>query len=283
LKNKTKLLFTLSLLWAFLILAIGAWWSYLLLKGGQTAHMIKWEGGTFFLLLILISGTLLYLYLKDMRKNKALQAFFSSMTHELKTPLASIRLQADAIDNYIKDLDHKVLNTLSHRMIEDTQNLEVKMDKILQLSRIEQGGNLNPTAINLEQFLAHIIKKVGHGLEVNLSLDKNIDHLLADEFALELVLKNLLENTKKHSKINKVDISTKKTPMGILLIYNDYGIFKGDPKKLGQLFYKHNSSSGSGIGLYLAKRLMTKIGGRLEFIFHPNLSFNLYFKIPEAK
>jgi len=245
--------------------------------------MIKWEGGTFFLLLILISGTLLFLYLKDMRKNKALQAFFSSMTHELKTPLASIRLQADAIDNYIKSLDHKVLKTLSNRMIEDTQNLEIQMDKILQLSRIEQGGNLNPTFINLQSFLNHSIKKMGMGLDINMTFDKDVQQIMADEFALELILKNLLENTKKHSKINKVDISTKKTPMGMMLTYNDYGIFKGEQKKLGQLFYKHNSSSGSGIGLYLAYRLMQKMGGRLEFIFHPNLSFNLYFKLPEAQ
>jgi len=283
LKDKTKLLFTLSLLWAFLILAIGAWWSYLLLKGGQTAQMIKWEGGTFFLLLILISGTLLFLYLKDMRKNKALQAFFSSMTHELKTPLASIRLQADAIDSYIKSLDHKVLKTLSNRMIEDTQNLEVQMDKILQLSRIEQGGELNPTVVNLERFLNYSIKKMGPDLEINFNLDKISHQVMADEFALELIFRNLLENTKRHSKTNKVDITTRKSPQGVELSYNDFGIFKGDQKKLGQLFYKYESTSGSGIGLYLAKRLMKKMGGDLEFIFHPNLSFKLVFKIPEAE
>lgn len=218
-----------------------------------------------------------------MRKTKSLQAFFSSMTHELKTPLASIRLQADAIDSYIKSLDHKVLKTLSNRMIEDTQNLEVQMDKILQLSRIEQGGVLNPTYINLESFLKHTINKMGHGLDINMDFDQDIQQIMADEFALELILKNLLENTKKHSNINKIDISTKKTPMGMALTYNDYGIFKGDPKKLGNLFYKFNSSSGSGIGLYLARRLMEKMGGRLEFIFRPNLSFNLYFKISEAE
>ena len=282
-KDKTKLLFTLSLLWAFLILAIGAWWSYLLLKGGQTTQMIKWEGGTFFVLLILLSGTLLFLYLKNMRKTKSLQAFFSSMTHELKTPLASIRLQADAIDSYIKSLDHKVLKTLSNRMIEDTQNLEVQMDKILQLSRIEQGGNLNPTIVNLERFLDHSIKKMGQDLEINFNFEEDTLHVMADEFALELILKNLLENTKRHSNINKIDISTTKTPQGITLSYNDYGVFKGDHKRLGQLFYKHDSSSGSGIGLYLAKKLMEKMGGKLEFIFHPNLSFKLLFIQPEAE
>ena len=96
-------------------------------------------------------------------------------------------------------------------------------------------------------------------------------------------MKNLLENTNRHSNINKIDISTTKTPQGVTRSYNDYGVFKGDHKRLGQLFYKHDSSFGSGIGLYLAKRLMEKMGGKLEFIFHPNLSFKLLFIQPEAE
>jgi signal transduction histidine kinase len=264
-----------------LILAIGAWWSYLLLKIDETkqfSSMILWEGGTFLLLLLLISGTLFFLYIKNLKKNKALQAFFSSLTHELKTPLASIRLQADAIESYIETLNYKLCRTLAQRMIEDTQNLEIQMDKIIQLSRIEQGGILNPVEVDLKQFLKSCVQEMGRGLQINLNLDQSSHLIFADKFALELILKNLFENTKRHSPKKKIDIFLKKAVNTTTLIYNDRGVFTGERKRLGTLFYKHNSSSGSGIGLYLAKKLMEKMGGKLNFVFQPNLHFELHFK-----
>ena len=274
---KLKILFTLSLIWSFLILAIGTWWSYLLLnsdEGTKFARMIKWEGATFILLLILVSGSVLILFLKNLKETKSLQAFFSSMTHELKTPLASIRLQADALDSKLHTPD---LKPITGRIIEDTQNLEVKMDKILALSRVERDGILSPEPIDLVSFLITTAKEYAPNLELSLKTKERI-FIKADGFALKLIFKNLLENTKNHTKSKIISLTITQKDNMVNLNYNDDGNFQGDRKKLGNLFYKHSSAKGTGIGLYLCKRLMKKMGGNISFSFLPNLNFNLLFE-----
>jgi signal transduction histidine kinase len=288
LKNN-KLILLLSSFWAFSILALGGWWLFLINKFSnisERAHlpnpeklnkMVIWEGGTFVVLLILISGTLLFYYLKDQAKTKALQTFFAGLTHELKTPLASIRLQADVISNFAEDSHSESLVKLSSRMVEDTQRLEVQMDKILQLSRIEQGGLLNPVDINPQTFLTSLLKTWSKELNIKIVNTENINIINADEFALELIIKNLLENTKKHSSAKEVIIELKRFEKYIIIDYYDFGIFQGDNTKLGTLFYKYNSSKGSGIGLYLCKKLMERMDGKLKIITSPHLRFQLYF------
>jgi signal transduction histidine kinase len=170
-------------------------------------------------------------------------------------------------------------------MIEDTKNLETQMDKILQLSRMEQGGNLNPKSLNIYLFIREALEKwcLGEQDFQVTSKDKNFQ-IMADPFALELILRNLLENSKNHSpqEMIKIDI-LQRDSSEILVEYSDRGAFKGNPKKLGTLFYKHNSPKGSGIGLYLIKKLMKKMNGELIFNCSPYLSFYLIFKINQEK
>ena len=289
-KKNNKLLIILFALLALALLGIATWWFYLLvnLKSINTKEnfisMVAWEGATFLILISLISAIIFAYYLKDQKKTRDVQAFFSSLTHELKTPLASIRLQADVISNLLESSKNKQLHSLSERMIEDTKNLETQMDKILQLSRMEQGGNLNPSNLEIHSFIKETLSKWSLGeqdFQIK-SIKKNIQ-VLADPFALELVFRNLLENSKNHSpnELITIDISEKSSDT-ILIEYSDQGTFRGDPQRLGTLFYKHNSPKGSGIGLYLIKKLMKKMKGQVSFKFEPQLSFQLSFKIGDS-
>ncbi|MDD0853282.1 HAMP domain-containing sensor histidine kinase [Halobacteriovorax sp. GB3] len=287
----------LATLWITTSLALGSWWLYLLVmyedkleKLGMTlpelgfrpnlVRMLKWEGTTLILLITFLSISLFILYYKDQRKTKALQAFFAGLTHELKTPLASIRLQAEVINDTIEEKykEDKLLDTLTDRLIEDTGNLETQMDKILQLSRIERGGNLNPAPVDLMSVLRTTINKRARNLSVE--IDQRIEDpiILADLFALELILKNLFENTKAHTEEKKANIKIDQKEDTIILVYNDGGTFQGEIEKLGNLFYKFNSAKGSGIGLYLIKKLMEKMSGSLVVENKSNLVFTLYFK-----
>ncbi len=240
--------------------------------------MILWEGGTFVILTFLLSATLLYYYLKDQKKTKALQTFFAGLTHELKTPLASIRLQADVISDLVKDSQSQSLSKMTERMVEDSQNLEMQMDKILQLSRMEQGGQLNPVEINPKKFIEHLIKDNSKKLKINFINKKKTSLILADTFALQLIFKNLFENTKNHTKQHEVWIELRQESSQVIIDYFDNGVFLGDPKKLSSLFYKHESTKGSGIGLYLCKRFMERMNGKLEIKVAPKLSFKLHFQ-----
>jgi K+-sensing histidine kinase KdpD len=119
----------------------------------------------------------------------------------------------------------------------------------------------------------------------NVNIQSSSDQLFveADDFALELIIKNMFENTKHHSQSKNVSILFIETNDHIELLYKDEGKFTGDVEKLGSLFYKHNSSKGSGIGLYLSKLLMEKMGGRLCIRQLPEqtLEFSFLFKKSE--
>ncbi len=285
-----RLLFWLSSVWALVLLLLGSWWIYLLFNFENIlAHtdkvkvtkMIIWEGGSFLTLLLMLSFTLLILYIKDQKKTKSLQAFFASLTHELKTPLASIRLQGEVINEILSLKNDPSLNKLSARLIEDTVKLETQMDKILQLSRIERGGELNLTSLNLIPYIKNISKKMNNHFDVNINASSTDILIIADEFALELILKNLFENTKVHTYSKKVNIDIVENAGEVILNYQDDGQFEGDQKRLGELFYKYNSTKGSGIGLYLTQKLLSKMNGSLKILGKKNLQFQLKFKSVE--
>ncbi len=291
-KNSSKLLLSLSLLWAGLLLLIGAWWVYFMVnierflvenKTNKISTMLAWEGGTFIILLLLLSVSIFILYLKDTKKTKSLQAFFASLTHELKTPLASIKLQSEVIHDILEKNNDQKLNKLFERLINDTVKLEIQMDKILQLSRLERGGELNTSSISILQKVNKLSKSWNQFFNVTIQGQTDQLFIEADDFALELIIKNMFENTKNHAQTKNVTIDFKVTDNHIELIYKDEGTFTGDVDKLGTLFYKHNSTKGSGIGLYLSKLLMEKMGGKLNIrhLSGQTLEFSFLFKKSE--
>ena len=291
-RTSSKLLFSLSLLWATVLLAIGAWWFYIITHFeeilARTDHhrltkMLTWEGSAFIFLLFLISLSLFFLYLTDLKKTKALQDFFASLTHELKTPLASIKLQGEVLSALIELKNDPELKKLLSRLISDTGKLEGQMDKLLQLSRMERGGNLNLISVKLIPFIKNMTKSIIRDENVSISIESNDNDIaiIADEFALELIIKNLFENSRIHAKSKNINIKVRVQNDIVEFSYDDGAIFNGDPKKLGTLFYKHESKKGSGIGLYLIKKLLAKMDGSIAIETTPHLIFNLSFKKSE--
>jgi len=241
-------------------------------------RIIFWEGGTFIVLLLFLSLTFIALYHKDRKKGTALQAFFAGMTHELKTPLASVRLQSEVIDELAKTLNNDRLNVLVGRLLHDTQKLENQMDKILQLSRLESGGELNITSLDIVSQIEVAFKRWGRELKWHIHNPTSSPlFVMMDEFAFELIMRNLIENTLVHSHAQNVTIHLNQKGQDIELIYHDQGEFSGDPKKLGQLFYKHNSKRGSGIGLYLIHGLMKQMKGNFSVDISTSIAFRLLF------
>lgn len=289
--------YLLTLLWVMLLLGLGSWWLFLVFKlhstlsavhlpelGSQERflNMMRWEGSFFFLLLVLLGGSLFFMYFRDMKKSKAMQAFFASLSHELKTPLASMRLQAEVIKDLIEDEthSHEQLASLTGRLIEDTSKLELELDKSLQLSRVEQGGTLTLVPMSLERFLKHHQQKLP--LELKLSLGEGAEEVMADELALSVVFRNLFQNSLRHNeKASEIELRTYRHGESVVLEYDDHGsAFGGDATKLGQLFYKHNSAKGSGLGLYLIKNLMQQMKGELVVKNNDRLIFQLTFTAP---
>lgn len=298
-KDRSKLLLITSFVFTATLLTLGGWWLYLLVTVGRKLELLEsevgidmglspnltklvmWEGTTFLFLLSFLSFVMLFLYFKDQKKSKSMQDFFASLTHELKTPLASIRLQSEVLaDLIMHKYQDENLKDLTLRLVEDTAKLETEMDKILQLSRLERGGTLNLIPLDLPHFVKSMVSKEARDLNIEVKkigqpqLELTVQ---ADEFALQLIFKNLFENSRLHGGANpKVKISYEEQAKFIKIIYQDSGQFKGSQKDLSTLFYKHNSSKGSGIGLYLVKKSLQAMKGELEIQTDGFFTLNLF-------
>lgn len=292
----------LTLMWVVLLFGLGSWWLFLVFKlhsmiselalpqlgsQGKFLNMMRWEGSFFFIFLLLLGASLFVMYIRDMKKSQAMQAFFSSLSHELKTPLASMRLQAEVIKDLIEDETHShdQLASLAKRLIEDTDKLESELEKSLQLSRIEQDGNLTLTPVSLEKVFRRHAKKLN---EIPFEMyfeEEAATEVMADELALNMIARNLIENTLRHNPHAIKVTVTAKAHLGLVIVtYDDHGkMFHGRLDKLGEIFYKHNSSKGSGIGLFLIKNLMKKMNGNFEVVYAERLRFRLHFMAPREE
>jgi len=301
-KNRWMYL-TLTFL-ASLILLLGGWWVSLLLRLGKTlstlnvgsesdyaklVKMLSWEGIFFVMLVILFCAGLFWLFWQDRKKQKSMQQFFASITHELKTPLASVSMQSEFISELMSEqkdfalAQREQIAKLTRRLIDDTRNLEIQFDKAMQLSRIERGGVLTQTPLNLKAMVSKEIAK-HKDLKIHMEIAEDY-YVLADEYALQTIFRNLLDNSKKHrpQPQQAITIEAKDDSKNVKLIYNDHGSpFNGDMKMLGELFYKYNSSQGTGIGIYIIKRLTQAMQGKLTISNSPNLIFQITLPLSSA-
>ena len=94
-----------------------------------------------------VDGVLFWLYWRDAKRTRSLQAFFASLTHELRTPLTSIRLQAESISDGLAD--HPEQKDFLQRLLEDSQRLELQVERVLELARVEGGGPIFTQAIQI--------------------------------------------------------------------------------------------------------------------------------------
>lgn len=281
------------------IMVLGCWWLFLVFKlasqlenanlpsvQGNLIGMVRWEGLTFFTLVLSLAIAILYFFFQDHKKTKSLHAFFASLTHELKTPLASIKLQSDVLNEFVEEMnineqEKERLTKYTKRLIQDSTRLEGELENHLQLSRLERTGKLNLTSVDLGQFLKSETQNL-EDVMVNISDKKNC-FISADEFALKTIFRNLLQNSIRHNQdLKEIDITITEEDQYLKIIYNDHGQpFSGEFKNLGKLFYKHKSPKGSGIGLYLIKSLT--IGMNAEFNINNRSSLEFVFKFKKDK
>jgi signal transduction histidine kinase len=266
--------------WLAVILVLGFWWAKIVLDQSKdiaalrqevgvsraeameqlqrTERMLFWESGTFLVLLLTVSSMLSWYYRRDMQRARGTQAFFAALTHELRTPLTSVRLQTEAI--------------VIERLLVDTHRLESQIDKTLELARIEGGGQLAEQAIRLEQWLERVLRGIviasGEEVLLDVVVDPELPAVQGDTAALQLILRNLIENALRHGDREpmRIEVHATRGRHGVELRVRDHGRgFAGDPVQLGRLFLRGDTSRGTGVGLYLVRVLMERMGGGVEF------------------
>ena len=308
--RRTRLLAAVAGTWLALLLVLAGWWSVLVFRqarlianleelAGQGSAavmaeyarrrtMLEGESAFFLGLLLALTVILSWLYWRESQRTRGMQAFFAAVTHELRTPLTSIRLQAEAI----ADGDQRA--EVAQRLLEDSNRLESQIDKTLELARIEGGGPLAEQVIRLrgwlERTLAAIAAAWGEKVQLEVTVDEQVPAIQADAAALQMILRNLIENSIKHGGVQPVRVSVAAHGRGeqAVIEYQDNGRGAGELQPLGLLFRRGASSAGTGIGLYLVRALMKRMGGYAEFAnaagggFHAELGFRASREADEA-
>jgi|HubBroStandDraft_1064217.scaffolds.fasta_scaffold69648_2 signal transduction histidine kinase len=302
--RRTSWVAAAALVWLVLQFVLIVWWATVIARQSQqiaslealngagheqiaaqaslTHVMLIGESSTFLALLLIVSLLLAWLYWREHRRARSMQAFFASVTHELRTPLTSIRLQAEAIAEGERRAE------LARRLLEDSSRLESQIDKTLELARIEGGGPLAEQSIPLHTWIARSLEGIGAAygdrLDLRAHVDGSVPPVLADVGALQMILRNLVENSVRHSGATPVSVRLTAAHRGdyVVLEYQDNGNgLSGPDPRQGSLFARGANSSGAGVGLYLVRRLMQRMRGRAKFNTAPGEGYRceLLFRV----
>ena len=203
--------------------------------------------------------------------------FVSSVSHEFKTPLTSIKALTERL------LEGKVKNPAKMKQYfsvisQDTDRLTRLVGNILSFSKIEEGKkeyDFDKTDITqwLDQTIEDFRKgSIQRGIKIHTQIPDNIPHFKIDRNALAQAINNLLDNAIKFSSNkNEVDIIVKRDENNLIIKVKDYGI--GIPQaeldKIFEKFYQGRNAirysvRGTGLGLTLVKHIVEAHGGSIS-------------------
>lgn len=288
-RKRNRLVIGLVALWLVFTVTLAGWWLVFGLRqldlinqskleaGNQLQRhyqMLMWEGGI--LIASLIGGGLALFYYarREQKRHAQVEEFFAAFTHDAKTALASLRLQAESLREDFADEPNPLLD----RLLSDTLRLQLQLENSLFLVNLPRGKFfLQPMQLSerVEALRLHwpavSITQTGDGM------------VMADARALESVLTNLVQNSVIHGHATHVDIKVRRNAgrLSVTLVDDGRG-FKGDLGQLGELFVRHARSSGSGVGLYIVRQLAKAMNGTIRFCSGEESGFVAELELPEA-
>ncbi|MFT7486107.1 MAG: signal transduction histidine kinase [Candidatus Paceibacteria bacterium] len=232
-----------------------------------------------FLLLVLAGGiaTLTYTLRQPAELSRRQANFVAAVSHEFKTPLASIKLACETL--LLRDMDLSAQRILAKRMLSDTGRLETMVTNILDAGRVDEGRlSLSPQELPLEAVIGPLLKRAherGLGSDVLLRAELEPDvQVMADPVALSAVLDNLISNALQSVSTaggGEVLIAANSTGQEVQIDVRDDGLGfpPSESKKLFEKFYRlgdemRRETKGSGLGLYIVKTFIEKSGGRVQ-------------------
>ena len=228
---------------------------------------------------LLFGGFLLYRESERNRRDaRRKTTFVANVSHELKTPLTSIRMYAELLMEGRVASEEKRGNYL-RVIVDESRRLARLVNNLLDFSRLEQERKkyrIEPLDLIdfLNEFLAaHRLPIEKEGLVLSIRLPEDSVHIDTDRDVLEQVLLNLVDNAVKYAA-NGRELSLVLTPADsgwqLNVMDRGPGIPLEDHSRIFEKFYRGNDSltadhPGSGLGLSIARRLMRDVGGDLQY------------------
>ncbi len=204
--------------------------------------------------------------------------FINNMTHEFKTPIATISLAADSIGSPMVSGVADKVQRFANIIKQENRRMNSQVEKVLQMALIDKRDfSLNLTEVDLDDVILTAIENIGLQVEkkggtatVDLRAENNI--VEGDATHISNVINNLLDNANKYSpEAPEIIIHTRNVPNGVEVIVEDHGIgmTKEARKHIFDKFYRVHTGNvhdvkGFGLGLSYVKAIMTAHKGSID-------------------
>ncbi|OIQ39111.1 MAG: two-component sensor histidine kinase [Bacteroidetes bacterium MedPE-SWsnd-G1] len=232
----------------------------------------------FILVIIIVFIGSLYQMIKQKQISEIKTDFINNMTHEFKTPIATINLALDAIKNpKIIDDSEKVLR-YSKMIRDENKRMHAQVENVLRISRLEKNQlDLNKVKQNMQELIEEALTHVellvqSRGGSINVELDATLSEVLADQTHMTNVVVNMLDNAIKYSPDAPIiEITTENTAKNFVLRIKDHGMGmnKNVQKNIFKKFYREERGNvhnvkGHGLGLAYVKRIVEQHQGTVQ-------------------
>jgi two-component system sensor histidine kinase SenX3 len=257
-----------------LAIALNVGW--ILLNWRQVALLTL---GIIFFILIIFGLVLNTIFLiREIRRNEQHDTFINSVTHELKTPITSIRLYLETLKT--RDVSEARREEFYDIMLADSNRLLQTVEQVLRAgSAGHRRKNINRTLVDLRELVRGCLDLArthyhldGDALLYTESVDEPGAHVLGDADELQAAVSNLLDNAVKYSdkeiKIS-VEVATVDAKRVAVSVHDSgIGIPSSQLKRIFKRFYRVQGAfmarvKGTGLGLFIVRSIVEKHGGRV--------------------
>lgn len=227
------------------------------------------------LLAIILAGvyTLFLFWRRQSRLYQQQREFITQLTHELKSPLASIQLHLETIS--LRQLPPERLNAFVQTMLEDTQRLHSQIDNLLLAARIERRRRpAEFREIDLSAFIKDYLEREQHRLPPGTRLETDLAtglRVAVEPDELGTVLRNLLENAVLYSPgTPEIEVRLRREGRQVRLAIRDHGrgVSRQELQNIFKMFYRADQGGekirGTGLGLYIVQSVIKGAGGQVR-------------------
>lgn len=256
--------------------------------------------GIYFYMFLLIAGILVFGLVLTVRTvshelelARMKSDFVSTISHEFKSPLTSIRQLAEMLHSGrvpSEERRQKYYDVL----LEQSERLSLLTENVLNFAKMEEGRKefvFEKTDVKslLEDLVSSVQERVQHaGFDIRLVVENSLPQIMADSDSLVQALNNMIDNAIKYSgKAKKVDVRAFKEDQTLVIAVQDFGIGieKEEREKIFDRFYRGGDEltrtvKGSGLGLTLVKQIVEAHKGSIQVESEPGQGSTFSIKLP---
>lgn len=216
---------------------------------------------------------------------RARDEFLSIASHELKTPMTSLKMQIQMLQ---RSNDHTNIQKALGNAGKQVDRLTLLVNDLLDVSKFESGKmSYNFQAFKFNDLVKEVLENFKEH-EISMTLTQNDLIVMGDSYRLEQVLVNLINNAIKYGEGKPIEIMTSQDESHVVILVKDHG--KGIPQEyLVKVFDKFergqqdSNISGLGLGLFISKEIIIAHEGRIEVISDLNIGTEFRVFLPLVK